>query len=521
MYNSFFGFSESPFENTLDQKFIYLSEDHEEVLAAFMYFIAQEKGFAVLCGDVGTGKTMMINSLLCRLSDVVKTIIISNPNVMYSDLLQYIAKNLQLSTIRNNLLELLDDIKQALVNSIMNGKKFVLIIDEAHLLSDSSLENIRLLSNIQTQDHQLLQILLVGQYELSRKLDRTGMRQLRQRINISRFLSPLNKAETFEYIDHRLQKVGASYVQCFEANCLNLIYKMSQGVPRKINQLCDNALLICMTEGLKKVDRKTLKKAGEALITDMIFTPKSAFRANFRFVDKLRGAFIAARTGMATIGICLSLFLLAFILSLSGLMGESVQKALYGYFPGYRSVPSEPAFYGLTKDQSKMDIQVHEKERPSTVKEVLPGSQSYAVTSSVQGGKRTPGPPQTSRTENTDQPEAVLLKKVLINMEKAHEEKDISKFMGCFARTFPQRYKKRQNTLLIWESYDLLNMIFTINNVKQIDSNNYMASVTWIYQARNRNSKKIEPFTQQYAVRFIKEEGQWGIKSLNKHGSNP
>jgi general secretion pathway protein A len=97
MYNSFFGFSESPFENKLDQKFIYLGEDHEEVLAAFLYFIAKEKGFAVLCGDVGTGKTMMINSLLNMLSNNVKTIIISNPNVMYSDLLQYIAKNLQLT----------------------------------------------------------------------------------------------------------------------------------------------------------------------------------------------------------------------------------------------------------------------------------------------------------------------------------------------------------------------------------------------------------------------------------------
>jgi type II secretory pathway predicted ATPase ExeA len=521
MYNSFFGFSESPFENKLDQKFIYLSEDHKEVLAAFLYFMARDKGFAVLCGDVGTGKTMMINSLLNMLSNNVKTIIISNPNVMYSDLLHYIAKILQLSVIRNNLLELLDDIKQALVDNRKNGKIFVIIIDEAHLLSDSSLENIRLLSNIQTQDHQLLKILLVGQYELSRNLDRTEMRQLRQRINISRFLSPLNKAETFEYIDHRLKKVGASYVQCFEANCLSLIYKMSEGVPRKINQLCDNALLICMTDGLKKVDRKTLKKAGEALITDLIFTPKSSSRANFRLVDKLSGAFIAARTGMATIGICLSLFLIAFILSLSGLMGESVQQALYEYFPGYRSVPSDPAFWGLTKDQGKTTIQVHETERPSTGKEVWTESQSYAVTSSIQEGERTPGPPQTPRTENKDQPEDLLLKEVLINMKKAHEEKDISKFMGCFARTFPQRYEKRQNTLMIWKSYDLLNMIFTINDVKQIDSNSYMASVTWIYQTRNRYSKKIEPYTQQYEIRFINEEGQWGIKSLNKKSSNP
>jgi type II secretory pathway predicted ATPase ExeA len=520
MYNSFFGFSESPFENKLDPKFIYLSGDHNEVFAALLYFIKEEKGFAVLCGDVGAGKTMMINYFLNSLSNNVKPITISNPNVMYLDLIYYIAKNLQLSVIRNTSLELLDDIKQVLVDTRKNGKIYVLIIDEAHLLSDVSLENIRLLSNIQTQDHQLLQILLVGQYELSRKLDRTEMRQLRQRINISRFLSPLNKVETFEYIDHRLKKVGASYVQCFEANCLSLMYKMSKGVPRKINQLCDNALLICMTEGLKRVDRETLKNAGEALTTDLIFTPKSSSRANFRLMDKLRGAFIAARTGMATVGIGLSLFLIVIILSLSGLMGESVQKALYGYFPRYSSVPSDPAFCGLTKEQGKTNIQVLEKERPSTLKEVLPGSQSYAVTSSVQEGEPTPGPPQTPRTENKDQIEVLPLKEVLTNMKKAHEEKDISKFMGCFAQTFPQRDKKYQSTLMIWKSYDLLNMIFTINDVKEIDSNSYMASVTWMYQARNRYSNEIEPYTQQYEIRFIKEEGQWGIESLNKKGSN-
>ncbi len=278
MYNSYFGFLESPFENRLDQKFLFLSEDHSEVLAALLYFIKEEKGFALVCGDVGTGKTMLINGFLDRLPQSVQPLIISNPNVLYLDLIRYLAKTLEVEAANQSVLELTDEVKKALVEARSQGKVFVLIVDEAHLLSDASLEDIRLLSNIETRDHKLLQILLVGQYELSHKLDRPEMRQLRQRINISRFLSPLNPQETVQYIDHRLGKVGADFASCFEANCRSQIYRMTEGVPRKINQLCDSALLICMTEGQRKVNRQVLKKAGEALLTDLVFTPKSAQR---------------------------------------------------------------------------------------------------------------------------------------------------------------------------------------------------------------------------------------------------
>ena len=153
-----------------------------------------------------------------------------------------------------------------------------MIIDEAHLLSDQVLEEIRLLSNIETPDQKLLHILLVGQYELSHKLDRPEMRHLRQRININRFLSHLNFSETIQYIDHRLQQVGSSFASVFEDNCKGPIFKMTKGVPRLINLLCDNALLIAMTEGLRKVNRQTLKKAMESLQTDRIFTPPSSQR---------------------------------------------------------------------------------------------------------------------------------------------------------------------------------------------------------------------------------------------------
>ena len=216
MYNSFFGFSGSPFENNLDQRFLFLGEDHREVLAALLYFAETKKGFAIVCGDVGTGKTMLLNSFLDRLPDSVQPITIPTPYASSLDILIQIAKALKVRNTGNgSVLELTDRVKKALTSAMLQKKSFVLIIDEAHLLSDQALEEIRLLSNMETPDQKLLQILLVGQYELSHKLDRPEMRHLRQRINVNRFLSPLNPEETLQYIDQRLKQVGSSFAGSF------------------------------------------------------------------------------------------------------------------------------------------------------------------------------------------------------------------------------------------------------------------------------------------------------------------
>ncbi len=276
MYNLYFGFSKSPFEINLDQSFLYMCEDHREVLAALMYFVLERKGMALVCGDVGTGKTMLINSFLARLPNSVRPIVISNPLVSYLDLLHFIAGSIGISDKKENTLELLDQIKEVLIAARQQEIDFILIVDEAHLFPDANLEQVRLLSNIEIPEGKLLQILLVGQNELSLNLNRPEMRQLRQRINISRFLSHLTPAETVAYVDFRLQRVGSSFQDCFEHNCEKLLYQLTEGVPRRINQLCDNALLNCMVDGLKKVNRRVLEKANEALLTDVIFTPQAS-----------------------------------------------------------------------------------------------------------------------------------------------------------------------------------------------------------------------------------------------------
>jgi len=275
MYNEYFGFSESPFENNLDQRFFFLSADHKEVLAALLYFIKENKALAMLCGDVGAGKTMLLNNFLDRLPESHTPIIILNPSVEYREILMYVASSLGITDKGQKVLDLIDDVNNALVERKKGGKYFFLVIDEAHLLSDQSLDDIRLLSNIETQDRKLLPILLVGQYELSYKLQNAKMRQLRQRISVNRFLSSLDFNETSRYIDHRLKLVGSNFAWCFETNCLALIYRLSDGVPRQINQMCDTALLICKASGLKKVNKKIVKKTYAALRSDLLFTPGS------------------------------------------------------------------------------------------------------------------------------------------------------------------------------------------------------------------------------------------------------
>ncbi len=282
MYNPYFHFSFSPFENNLNQQFLYFSEGHDEVIASLLYFVQQKKSFALVSGDVGTGKTMLIHHLLGRLPRSVEPIVIPNPDAEYIEILRYIARILKVNPEAKGILDLTDDIKVALTKAYLRGQQFVLIIDEAHLLSIGSLEHIRLLSNIEITSNKLLQILLIGQNELRHKLRRREMRQLRQRINVNLFLSPMSRSETIEYIDHRLQVVESGFDRCFESECKKLIYKITGGVPRSINLLCDTALLICKTEKGDKVTERVLKKAHDALQRDVIKAPKeNKFRRFF------------------------------------------------------------------------------------------------------------------------------------------------------------------------------------------------------------------------------------------------
>ncbi len=326
MYNTYFGFSCSPFENTLDQRFLFFSECHEEVIAALLYFVREKKSFALVCGDVGTGKTMIVHHLLDKLPGSVKPILIPYPDVDYIEILRYIARVLSINPVSKGILDLTDEIKAALTKANLGGQHVVLIIDEAHNLSVSSLEHVRLLSNIEITANKLLQILLIGQNELSHKLHRGDMRQLRQRITVNRILSPMTPSETIEYVDHRLRVAGSSFDRCFESACKKLIYKMTGGVPRSINRLCDTALLVCMTEKGDKVTGKVLKKAHDALHSDMILAPKESKPGRFVNVKKFSAEILKPALAAVALVFVLTLGFLGY----KGNIGENLKGWIYG-----------------------------------------------------------------------------------------------------------------------------------------------------------------------------------------------
>jgi len=265
MYKSYFGFAFSPFDSTRDRRFFFAAEEHAEITSALLCFVEQRKSFALVRGDAGTGKTKILQHLLGKLPDSVHPILVPYPDVEYIEILRYIARTLGVDPRWKEDYELLNDIKKGLTEGHAQGRQFVLIIDEAHRLSLGCLENIRLLSNIETNQCALLQILFIGHDEICRKLNRREMRQLRQRISINRYISPLTASETKGYVDHRLKVAGSGFDECFDGGVAETIHRMTGGIPRNINELCHVALRMCSIQKLRKVNKRVLRQACKAV----------------------------------------------------------------------------------------------------------------------------------------------------------------------------------------------------------------------------------------------------------------
>jgi general secretion pathway protein A len=244
LYNHYFHFSESPFSIAPDPRFIYMSARHQEGLAHLLYGINFGGGFVALTGEVGTGKTTLCHCLLQQLPENVDIALILNSKLNAIELLATICDELGISYDKNqqSFKNLIDLLNQHLLTAHANGRRTVLLIDEAQNLSKEVLEQIRLLTNLETSKTKLLQIILVGQPELKELLKRRDMRQLNQRITARYHLLPLSFNETRAYIRHRL-KVCNGYPKIFKESAIRKIYKLSSGIPRVINILCDRALL--------------------------------------------------------------------------------------------------------------------------------------------------------------------------------------------------------------------------------------------------------------------------------------
>ena len=246
MYNAYFGFSETPFSLSPDPAFLYRSEQHEEALANLIYGVQSRKGFIVLTGEVGTGKTTMLECLRDFLdSQYIEFAFLFNSRITADQFFEMIAYDLDLRCQRTSKTEVLFALNSVLLNQAEQGRTTVLIIDEAHNLEWEVLEEIRLLGNLENRRGKLLQIILAGQPELDRKLEAPNLRQLKQRIVLRCNLEPFTAKDTAQYINTRMEKAGIPGQSVFTEEIMTEVHVRAQGIPRLINAVCDNLLLTC------------------------------------------------------------------------------------------------------------------------------------------------------------------------------------------------------------------------------------------------------------------------------------
>jgi len=267
MYESFFGFRELPFSLTPDPRFLWLSETHEEGLAALYYGITRRKGFVLLTGEVGAGKTTLLRAVLERLpADTETALVLNTADLSPMDLLKLIATEFGLPSEVKSKADYLIALNRFLLGRLERGFNTLLVIDEAQNLGAAALEEVRLLSNLETDTQKLLQIVLTGQPELLQRLSDPALRQLRQRIAIEHHVEFLQADEVAAYLRHRVEVGGAKYEEVFEQGIEPLFYAASLGCPRLISLLADRALLAGYSRQCKPVPRALVEQKAQQII---------------------------------------------------------------------------------------------------------------------------------------------------------------------------------------------------------------------------------------------------------------
>ena len=297
MYEAFYGLREKPFSLTPDPKFFYLSPAHREALDHLLYGIQQREGFIVITGDVGTGKTTLCRALLGKLDERVKTALIFNPILSEEELLRSILQDFGLTGTGATKKELIDELNEFLIQLLTEGKTAALIVDEVQDLSEQILEQIRLLSNLETEKEKLIQIILVGQLGLLDLLGAPGLKQLNQRIPVRFKIRPLSPHETNQYISHRLLVAGSTGEELFSPPALRAIYRYSKGVPRLINLACDRALLQGFVDQDPRITPARVNQGLESLDQEVGMGPTGS--------APRRRASLTARSAVAVIAVLL------------------------------------------------------------------------------------------------------------------------------------------------------------------------------------------------------------------------
>jgi general secretion pathway protein A len=261
VYLDYYGLTEPPFDITPNPRFLFYSAKHREAFNHLLYGIRERKGFVQLTGEVGAGKTTLCRAMLENLDERYSTALILNPVMSPDELMKAIDIEFGLPVCGLDRLDTLAVINQFLLEQVDRNKESVLIIDEAQDLTEDLLEQVRLLSNLETDDRKLLQIVLLGQPELRDRLNSPRLRQLRQRITVRYHLLPLSADEVSEYVTHRLHLCGGNGTPCFTRPALWRIRRYTQGIPRLVNALCDKALLAGFVENQKRIGFRLVNRA--------------------------------------------------------------------------------------------------------------------------------------------------------------------------------------------------------------------------------------------------------------------
>ncbi len=278
MYEKFYGFTSKPFNMTPDSEFFFASSKHEEALNRLFLAISERNGFAVITGEIGSGKTTICRTLLNKLDAATKVVLILNTHLGKKELLVTILEDLGIEYRSTSKAHLLSALNKFLVEQASRDVNVVFIIDEAQNLSPSVLEEVRMLSNLETEKEKLVQIILIGQPELKTKLAHPKLQQFSQRIVLYYHLEALDRFESEQYIIHRLKKSGNKAADIFLPEAIEEIYKYSKGIPRLINLACHNALISGLVYEVKQISGSIAREAIEELLHNRL-TARNVFHS--------------------------------------------------------------------------------------------------------------------------------------------------------------------------------------------------------------------------------------------------
>jgi general secretion pathway protein A len=320
MYLQFYGLREAPFSPTPDPKFLFQSSRHREALAQLLYGVRERKGFIVLTGEIGTGKTTLLRTLLERLDRDTHVAYVHNSALGIEGLLEYILQDWGVKSEATSHAQRLFELNEFLIDQHRQRLSPVLVIDEAQNLTVPTLEAVRLLSNFETTNAKLMQILLVGQPELRDKLNTPELRQLKQRVGLRCHIGPLSPEETRLYVRHRLRIAGAADAGIFTDAAIQRIAEYSHGTPRVINIVCDHCLLSGFADSKRRIDTSAVDEAIEYLEEGE--RPEWKRSRQMRLVPS-RGALWAARGGVAAL-VFLLVLLAVFAVNATGWFGHAL-----------------------------------------------------------------------------------------------------------------------------------------------------------------------------------------------------